>query len=132
MARYGSPLPIYVLYRFENGRFQHRQLPEWRVTDFRASAKTDYGEYRRISNALLDFYGQLPPVRAHFNGKLMEVHPGYRLPPEEEDFFRLYSWPMDYDITASNPKVFCRAMSPIVYPAFKHALEAIGYHFVEE
>ena len=57
---------------------------------------------------------------------------GYRLPPSEEDFFKLYSWPVRYDFPIRSPQVFTRQMAKEVYPVFRHMLESIGYCFAEE
>lgn len=81
----------------------------------------------RIAAALLKRYGALPEIKATASGDLMEVKLGYRLPPPEEAFFKLYSWPARYDA----PQVFTRTMARQVYPVFKHGLETIGYCFVE-
>ena len=63
---------------------------------------------------------------------LLLLKVGYRLPPSEEEFFKLYSWPMQYDFTTNPLQVFTRTMAKQVYPMFKHELESIGYCFVEE
>lgn len=72
-------------------------------------------------------YGTLPEIKAAAGGGLVEIELGYRLPPSEEVFFKLYSWPARYDA----PHVFTRTMAEQVYPVFKRELEAIGYRFLE-
>lgn len=132
LARYGEPSKIYAFYRYENGQFWHKIIPEWRVNDFRTVGQVGYGEYRRIAVALLDSYNVLPASTVNKNGDMIEIHLGYRLPPAEEDFFKLYSWPSNFDISDDLPQIFTRTMSASVYPLFKHQMETIGYRFEEE
>lgn len=133
MARYGVPNRLYVFYRWLNGHFEQKSIPAWRVDDFRTIGQPGYGECRRIACGLLEAAQQLPPVRVKFSTKhTVSVKLKYRLPPAEEDFFKLYSWPINYDITQKTPQVFQREMSKTVYPVFKQHLESIGYRFVEE
>lgn len=131
VARYGEPNQIYVFYRFFDCKYQQKQIPEWRIRDY-FSNDAGYGEYRRIAIALLKQYGNLPDIVAKTSGDLMEVSTGYRLPPSEEAFFRLFSWPVRYEFSAKLPPVFTRKMTKQIYPMFKHTLESMGYRFVEE
>lgn len=131
VARYGEPNQIYVFYRFFDGRYQQKQIPEWRIRDYFLN-DAGYGEYRRIAIALLKQYGNFPDIVAKPSGDLMEVSTGYRLPPSEEAFFRLFSWPVRYEFSAKLPPVFTRKMTKQIYSIFKHTLESIGYRFVEE
>lgn len=132
LARYGDPNKIFVFYRYDNGVYQHKPIPEWRIRDYFSNDTGSYGEYRRIAIAFLKQYGTLPEIKAKESGNLMEIKVGYRLPPSEEEFFKLYSWPMRYNITFKSPQVFTRKMAMQIYPMFKHELESIGYCFVEE
>ncbi len=132
MARYGAPNKLYVLYRWQHGQFQQKPIPAWRVDDFRTIGQSGYGEYRRIACALLDAAQQLPPIIVTPKDSIIVIKLGYRLPPAEEDFFKLYSWPINYDITQKSPQVFQREMSVIVYSVLRQHLESIGYRFVEE
>ena len=131
LARFGNPNKIFVFYRYYNGKFQQISIPEWRLLDY-TSKDTGLGEYRRIAIALLTRYGTLPAIKTKEIGNLIEIRIGYRLPPSEEDFFKLYSWPVRYDFTTDAPQVFIRKMAKQVYPMFKHELTSIGYRFVEE
>ena len=59
------------------------------------------------------------------------MKPNYLLPPAEEAFFRLYSWP-DFDINQEDRGHFTpRIMSKHVYDAFHNILIHLGYHFQE-
>ncbi len=132
LARFGEPRKILVFCRFDNGVFRRKAIPEWRMRDWFSSDTGDYREYRRIAVSLLNRYGTLPEIRAEENGDIIEIKPGYRFPPAEEEFFKLYSWPLRYDFPAASPQVFVRQMAKQVYPVFRHELESAGYHFVEE
>lgn len=132
LARYGEPNKIFAFYRYDNGVYQQKIIPEWRIQDYFSSDTGSYGEYRRIAIALLKQYGTLPEIKAKDIGSLMEIKVGYRLPPSEEEFFKLYSWPVRYDFTSKSPQVFTRKMAKQIYPMFKHELETLGYCFVEE
>lgn len=128
LARYGEPNKIYIFYRFAQGHFWQKPIPEWRLMDLRSNLPSDYGEYRRIANALLHSYNALPAIHVHRNPSNIEIHINYRLPPSEEDFFKLYSWPSKY-FTA--PQSFTRKMAFGVFPVFKQLLEPLGYQFRE-
>lgn len=132
LARYGEPNKIFLFYHFDGERYWQKQIPMWRLQDFYDNKPTKLDEYRRIAIALLMRYGTMPPIKVHMHGDLYEINLGYRLPPSEEFFYKLYSWPIRYDFSASEPQVFVRKMSKYVYPMFKHELETMGYCFVEE
>ncbi len=133
LARYGEPNRLYVFYRYHNGSYQQKAIPEWRIEDFRSpKSERSYGEYRRIATALLKKYNTLPQIKVSTQGPLVEIRLGYRLPPTEEDFFKLYSWPIHYNFTEQPLQVFRRKMAKQIYPVFKHELEMIGYCFTEE
>lgn len=138
LARYGEVTKIFVFYRYQNGVYQQKVIPEWRILDVlprdTGSHKNliDYGEYRRIAIALLKRYDVLPAIKANINETLVEIKIGYRLPPAEEEFFKLYSWPVIYNFSSQSSQVFVRKMAKQVYPTFKNELESIGYRFVEE
>lgn len=132
LARYGEPNKVFVFYRYHNGAYQQKPIPEWRIRDYFSNDIGRYGEYRRIATALLKRYAALPKIKATANGNLIEIKLGYRLPPSEEAFFQLYSWPVRYDFSSKSPPVFTRKMAKDIYPIFKHELEKIGYCFVEE
>lgn len=132
LARYGEPNKIFAFYRYHDGSYQQKAIPEWRLHSYFSNDADGYGEYRRIATALLLHYHTLPEISVKLNGDFAEVKLGYRLPPSEEEFFKLYSWPVRYDFTSKTPQVFTRIMARQLYPLFKHELETIGYCFVEE
>lgn len=128
LARYGEPKKIYVLYRYYEGAYQQKAIPQWRMQDYFSNTAGSSGEHWRIAAALLNRYGILPPIKASTGGDFVEIKLGYLLPPSEETFLKLYSWPMRYDV----PQAFTRKMARQIYPVFKRELETIGYRFVEE
>ena len=132
LARYGEPSKVYAFYRYCNGQYQQKAIPAWKTQDFSHSYPGSYGEHARIMSALLKSYDMLPPVRVSSAGDLVDIKIGYRLPPSEEDFFKLYSWPVRYNFPIRSPQIFTRRMAKEVYPVFRHVLESIGYCFAEE
>lgn len=132
IARYGVPNKVYVFYQYCNGIYKHKQIPDWRLQDYFTNIKSNTGEYRRIAIALLMHYGNLPEIKVKTLNDAVEIKLGYRLPPSEEEFFKLFSWPIRYDFSSQSSEVFTRKMSKHVYPMFKHELETLGYNFVEE
>ncbi len=132
LVRYGEPNRIYAFYRYHDGQYQQKAIPTWRLRDFMAEDSNNCNEYRRIATALLMGYSTLPAIKVSIKPKLAHIHLGYRLPPSEETFFQLYSWPLDYDFSDHSPHAFMRIMSMDVYTVFKAKLIDLGYHFVEE
>lgn len=132
LARYGEPNKIFVFYRYFEGVFQQKPIPEWRIRDWFSKNPSNFEEYRRISIALLKQYGTLPAIKTKATGNLIEIQLGYRLPPSEEAFFKLYSWPVTYDFSFNFSQAFTRKMARQVFPMFKHTLETLGYCFMEE
>lgn len=86
LARYGEPNKLFAFCRYRDGACQQKPIPQWRIQD-----TGGFGEHRRISVALLKRYGTLPEIKAAAGGGLVEIELGYRLPPSEEAFFKLYS-----------------------------------------
>ena len=132
LARFGEFKKQYVLYCFQDGTYYHKIIPEWKLRDCVSDTSQQFGEYRRIAIALLKKYGTLPEIGVKEIGGLMEIKLGYRLPPSEETFYKLYSWPLRYDFTSDMTQVFTRKMAKKAYLVFRHELEMIGYRFVEE
>lgn len=114
---------LYYLYCFRNNHFESYQLPEWQVAET---------EYRRIAAAILKKCGTLPPIKVQKGSTLAKIHLGYLLPPAEENFFKLYSWPESFNEKSSENTNYARVMSLMVYPAFRDIMTAIGYEIEEE
>lgn len=132
LARYGEPNKLYAFYKSEKGQMLQKPIPDWRTKDFRSDSlnnHNDHGGYRRIAVALLDRYGTLPAIKAKLDKEIADVHLGYLLPPEEKDFFNLYSWPEGY---FNSIRLFRGKMTIPLYLLFRQQLESIGYRFEEE
>ena len=110
---------LYFLYRTESGKMAGSQLPAWKVDGYR---------YRALSNARLDSLGSLPPIRFLSDGEIVSVSFDYLLPPEEQAFFNLYSWPTSCN---SFPCDFKRICTKQVFQALRTVLEQRGFHFKE-
>lgn len=132
LVRYGEPNRIYQFYRYYENQYWQKSISVWRLQDFLSNNPSNLGEYIRIATALLMRYGTLPPISVKKESNLCEISLGYRLPPSEESFFKLYSWPVQFDFSVNESQLFRRKMSIHVYPMFKHELKAMGYCFSEE
>lgn len=110
----------YYLYRRDEDKTVYTaQLPEWLVA----------GEnYLLIANAIMDHYGTLPPTVFTRLGSVVKIRLGYLYPPEELNFFRLYSWP---EKLLPKPDAFSRIMDADVFWTMKCILENKGYKFKE-
>lgn len=110
---------IYWLYRFRDGKCEGCELPAWRTED---------GEYLRIAASLLKERGKLPPIYFRNAGDLVFAKLNYLLPPAEQKFLKLWSWPH----WGKNWE-FHRSMSSELFRIFRQILESRGYRFnVEE
>ncbi len=131
IARFGEPNRIYTFYRYIDGVFQYKTIPEWCLKDYYTN-EVNQKEYLRIAVALLMRYGTLPKIEVKETGNQMVIKVGYRFPPSEEYFFILYSWPLRFDFAPNETQVFTRKMSKLIYPVFKKEMISLGYQFVEE
>jgi len=129
LARFGDPDKIFVFYKSIGTEYKIKRIPMWAIKEF--TVNDSYAEYRRIATALLSQYGTLPQIEAQESGGFVYLKVGYRLPPAEENFFRLYSWPRHYDFSGFSGQYFNRKMSADFYPAFKLELVNQGYSFKE-
>ncbi len=130
LARYGGMPPTqYVFYYYDNGKPLIKQIPVWRLRDVRSKKENDLGGYFRVAAALLHRNQLLQPSKVKIVGDVAEIQLGYRLPPEEEAFFKLYSWPVEY---TENSNPFHRKMTVKMYLVFCTVMKKLGYQFVEE
>lgn len=109
----------YMLYRYDGRSFLCRTLPEYWSQGTR---------YLPLAVALLSRRGTLPSFLVEDDGPVVSLKAGYLLPPAEETFFRLYSWP---DMGKKNPR-FIRVMARPVFEAFQILMTHLGYTFLEE
>lgn len=78
---------LYYLYKLENGRLYSSRLADW---------KTANNGIRAYSNACLAAHNVLPPITYQTDGTYVLFKPGYLLPPAENSFIKLYSWPTEF------------------------------------
>lgn len=81
-------------------------------------------EYVSLARAILEKKKILLPINFKVTQNLVIIHLGYLLPPAEQKFFELYSWPI-------NSSVFKRIMHIDVFYAFKTVLEKTGFIFTK-
>jgi hypothetical protein len=107
----------YILLRNNSGRHEYAALEPW---------LTEKTAYLRLSIALMNRIGVPPEAVVSPDGDLVTISIKYLLPPEEEHFYKLYSWPVK-----SIEEKWTRQMSKEVYPAFKIMLLNLGYNILE-
>jgi hypothetical protein len=132
-------------YDFRKGYWQTKapksSLLLWRSGDFRdyrlfrligekqMSKIPDYltsgGKYLRIALALLVQNGFIPRSTLRIGNKLAKIELDYLLPPEEQTFFELYSWP-DIDEKGLGTRLN-RFVDPALVPVLKQLLERLGF-----
>lgn len=81
-------------------------------------------EYIPLARAILETNKTLPTIKFKIVYQLVFIQLGYLLPPAEQNFFELYSWPIKNSI-------FYRIMHIDVFVALKTILEQTGYVFTE-
>lgn len=119
LARYGSQgMRIYYLYKSEGQRVLACQLPLW---------LSEEGRWLQVATALLMRYCELPPIKVQKGDQIASLELGYLLPPAEEAFLNLYSWPESYYIAK---KRWQRKMAMPVYREIKPIFEKMGYQFL--
>lgn len=97
------------------------QFEAYKLKDFQSIGK----EYLYLARGILEREGVLPPISYKNEGNLTNISIGYLLPPSEQNFFELYSWPVSKESASFN-----RVMSTNVFMAFKCVLEHKGYIFL--
>ena len=100
------------------------RLPGW-LTEDPHFGNSDY----RLANACLSAHGRLPAILYRLQGETVELELQYLLPPAEETFLELYSWP---DRVSDQAEHFHRWMSSGVFEAFRSVLEPLDYTFREK
>lgn len=130
LLRYGNPgQEVYNLYQRYGERYLLMNLfsfetnPEF-LRPYRGSRA-----YVKIASAILANRKTLPPIRVAINSEQAKIRLGYWLPPEEQSFFKLYTWPNSGFTTIGEN--FNRNMHIKLYPQYKAHLERLGYTIVE-
>lgn len=120
----------YYLYRKQQGIWQWNQLPSWRTNLF--WGQREVPEWLALATGILLYNDKFPPIYTSFDGNLVTVICPYLLPPAEEAFFKLYSWPMpDTGLNTFKQRIV-RQMAAPLYLLFKAVMEHIGYRFEED
>lgn len=120
----------YYLYRNSSTGWQRSQLPVWQTII--KNGASDMPEWLALANGILMLNDSLPPVHCMGDMNLMTVSFPYLLPPMEETFFKLYSWPMPHVVANAFSQRITRQMATPVYKLFKTVMESLGYFFEEE
>ena len=107
---------LYYLYKEVDHQCYVSQLPIWLMMGT---------GYFRVENELLASLGRLPAITYKEDGDIVTFKLKSRLPDEEWNFLRVYSWPVQY---ARATYVIVKS----VFYAIKKTLEPIGYQFVKE
>ncbi|MBP1547406.1 MAG: hypothetical protein J6A37_12535 [Oscillospiraceae bacterium] len=110
---------IYYLYRYIDDSIEISALPSWQVGEY---------QYRALANACLFYKNTLPSIDYSIDGRLVHIHINYLLPPREQNFIKLYSWPERCTSVLSD---FNRKCDLNVFEAIKHILSAKGYEFIQ-
>lgn len=121
---------IYYSYRYHDNSWQWTQLPEWRSRI--TICGIEKSEWLALATGVLMRNHQMPDIHVVSRGDFLTVSCPYLLPPAEESFFKLYSWPMPHDGLNSFGSHVNRQMSANVYPMFKATMSSLGYQFKEE
>ncbi len=139
MARYPEAGRFkYVLCKVKGFSFDTMAMtiPEWRLLDPRlADGEGDSLEYLRLANALMRRWGTRPAIRfspyldGTGNPTRIRVKLYFPLPPTEQDFFLLYSWPEDPTQPIRYKSQLNRIMNPGVFQLFRSLLQPLGYGF---
>ena len=120
----------YFLYRKVSDCWQWCQLPIWQTNPHNNTKVMP--EWLALANGILMLNHLLPPVHCVGDVNLVTVSFPYLLPPAEETFFKLYSWPMPDSTLNEFSQRIMRQMARPVYQSFTSVMESLGYLFEEE
>ena len=110
---------LYYLYKIQDSQLLVSQLPLWLVYD---------KQYRLLSNGCLMQMKKLPEFSFHEDGGIVRIFVSYLLPPAEQHFLELYSWPKNF---VNLPNRFRRICSREIFSAIKFIFEQEGYQWKE-
>lgn len=113
----GEREPLYRLIRIYNNRFEQYMLPTWRAVD---------KEYLRIALALRLSVSNLPYATIVKDGPITYLYLDYLLPPSEQNFLEVYSWPVDLEFPWN------RIIPTEMLPLFAEMLSRLGFGLKEE
>lgn len=110
---------LYYLYQLQEDKLLVSQLPVWMTAN---------DQYRLLSNGCLMQMQKLPELSFHEDGEIIRISLRYLLPPAEQNFLELYSWPENY---LNLPRHFQRICSKAIFPSIKLIFEKNGYQWKE-
>lgn len=87
--------------------------------------------YFTIATGLLMLSNSLPTIDIATSDKLITITIPYLLPPAEEAFFELYSWPLKDVFLTDFKQHYTRKMSTDIFPIFEKMMKQLGYKFTE-
>ena len=110
----------YFLSKIENGNIMISDLPRW-ISNNRMHVY--------LSLEIVKKYGSVPPVIMKKGTTIALIKIPYRLPPEEEAFVNMHSWPMQYD---GEDRAFNRIISLELYDMMKSLFIGMGFEIQED
>lgn len=84
-----------------------------------------------FATGLLMLSNSLPTIDIATSDKLITITIPYLLPPAEEAFFELYSWPLKDVFLTDFKQHYTRKMSTDIFPIFEKMMKQLGYKFTE-
>ena len=121
---------LYYLYRESENGWEWSQLPAWLTNP--VIDNTESKEWLSIATGLLMLSNSLPTIDIATSDKLITITIPYLLPPAEEAFFELYSWPLKDVFLTDFKQHYTRKMSTDIFPIFEKMMKQLGYKFTEE
>ena len=120
---------LYYLYRESENGWEWSQLPAWLTNP--VIDNTESKEWLSIATGLLMLSNSLPTIDIATSDKLITITIPYLLPPAEEAFFELYSWPLKDVFLTDFKQHYTRKMSTDIFPIFEKMMKQLGYKFTE-
>ena len=101
------------------------KIPEWKVND---------KEYLRIALALRVKARNYPSIQVQQMGTISKVKIDYLLPPAEQNFFELYSWPDFelYNCSDIKKSKWNRIVYQDVWPYFEIMFSRLGFQIIDK
>ena len=116
----GSGQKQYYLTKVAGGKRWIADLPTW-ISENRMHVY--------LTTEILKRYGTLPPIIVKLHETMAEIEIPYRLPPEEETFVKVYSWPQRYN---GQEHSFTRIIASELLSLMKRLFAQIGFDVQEE
>ena len=120
---------LYYFYQESENSWEWSQLPAWLTNP--VIDNTESKEWLSIATGLLMLSNSLPTIDIATSDKLITITIPYLLPPAEEAFFELYSWPLKDVFLTDFKQHYTRKMSTDIFPIFEKMMKQLGYKFTE-